>query len=87
LSPSPKSFSPNSANSDTDCANKSNTEDENPLPKRNGNCPPDGNLLPPCRVGSAKASGLLYGANTSDPCIRFKCIVIHAKDIKYVLHI
>jgi hypothetical protein len=41
LSPSPKSFSPNSANSDTDCANKSNTEDENPLPKRNGNCPPD----------------------------------------------
>jgi hypothetical protein len=68
LSPSPKSFSPNSANSDTDCANKSNTEDENPLPKRNGNCPPDGNLLPPCRVCDAKASGLHYGANTCEPC-------------------
>ena len=68
LSPSPESYSPNSANSDTDCANKSNTEDKTPLPKRSGNCPPDGNLLPPCRVCGAKASGLHYGANTCESC-------------------
>lgn len=57
-----------SANSDTDCANKYNTDDDKPLPKRSGNCPPDANLLPPCRVCGAKASGLHYGANTCEPC-------------------
>lgn len=36
--------------------------------KKWGNCPPDANYLPPCRVCGAKASGLHYGANTCEPC-------------------
>lgn len=36
--------------------------------KHRKNQPPDGNLLPPCRVCGEKASGLHYGANTCEPC-------------------
>ena len=36
--------------------------------KHHKNQPPDGNLLPPCRVCGEKASGLHYGANTCEPC-------------------
>lgn len=49
----------------------------NETKKRSGNCPPDGDLLPPCRVCGEKASGLHYGANTCEPCKGFfrRCIV------------
>lgn len=39
--------------------------------KHRKNQPPDGNLLPPCRVCGEKASGLHYGANTCEPCKGF----------------